>query len=62
MKDHFIYRGCLVSIDENKIVIRKSDGSKIEKMCLQFIKDYDCAEKFITDYIDLNLHEELGIV
>lgn len=62
MTANFIYRGCAVSLDESQITIRKSDGSKHQKMCLHFIKDHDRAEQFVKDYIDLNLHDKIDTV
>jgi hypothetical protein len=49
-------------MDGNQVVIRKPNGAKVEIMTLSFIKDYDRAEDFVREYIDLNLAETLTTV
>ena len=62
MNKKFIHLGCEVTIEGNQVVIRKPDGVKLEVMVLHFIKDYDRAEEFVREYIDLNLAETLTTV
>lgn len=62
MNKKFIHLGCEVAIDGNQVTIRKPNGAKLEIMTLRFIKDYDRAEKFVREYIDLNLAETLTTV
>jgi hypothetical protein len=62
MNKKFVHLGCEVSIEGNQVVIRKPDGEKFEIMTLRFIKDYDRAEEFVREYIDLNLSETLTTV
>lgn len=62
MSKKFIHLGCEVKLDGNQVVIRKPDGSRVEILTLRFIKDYDRAEEFVREYIDLNLAETLTTV
>jgi len=62
MNKKFVHLGCEVSIEGNQVVIRKPDGEKFEIMTLSFIKDYERAEEFVREYIDLNLSETLTTV
>ena len=62
MNKKFIHLGCEVTIDGNQVVIRKPNGAKFEIMTLSFIRDYDRAEEFVREYIDLNLAETLTTV
>jgi len=62
MNKKFIHLGCEVVIDGNQVFIRKPCGSKFELMTLRFVKDYDRAEEFVREYIDLNLAETLTTV
>ena len=62
MNKTFVHLGCEVTIEGNRVVIRKPDGVKFEIMTLRFIKDYDRAEEFVREYIDLNLADTLTTV
>lgn len=62
MNKKIIHLGCEVTIDGNQVVIRKPNGAKFEIMTLRFIKDYDRAEEFVREYIDLNLADTLTTV
>lgn len=62
MNKIFLHLGCEVTIDGNRVVIRKPNGEKFEIMTLSFIKDYDRAEEFVREYIDLNLADTLTTV
>jgi hypothetical protein len=62
MNKKFIHLGCEVTIEGNRVAIRKPDGAKVEILTLSFIKDYDRAEEFVREYIDLNLSETLTTV
>lgn len=62
MNKIFLHLGCEVVIDGNRVVIRKPNGAKFEIMTLSFIKDYDRAEEFVREYIDLNLADTLTTV
>lgn len=62
MNKKFIHLGCEVTIEGNRVAIRKPDGAKVEILTLSFIKDYDRTEEFVREYIDLNLAEILTTV
>lgn len=62
MNKKFIHLGCEVSLDGNQVKIKKPNGAKVEILSLHFIKDYDRAEEFVREYIDLNLAESLTTV